>query len=238
MEAHGTQFAVSSSCDRGDLDGAGEDEDIFKGDTSVSFRQPQITGEETNGGASAPSSSSSIEAPSTSDSGFARGSVAAENNVSSCATTSSEDNGSKRRTSKVATQDTSSVSEGDAGLHRSKRNQCTNSRTSSSDESKSRKRMAAKQKAPAVLEDDARSRTSRPHRGNAGLVRLLRSHFRKQVSFRQTHVQEIYVRFVWSVFPGYGSTGRSPQSALKWARSVTRARMEQLTRDFCTETGE
>ncbi|XP_070382275.1 uncharacterized protein [Dermacentor albipictus] len=116
MEAHGTQFAVSSSCDRGDLDGAGEDEDIFKGDTSVSFRQPQITGEETNGGASAPSSSSSIEAPSTSDSGFARGSVAAENNVSSsCATTSSEDNGSKRRTSKVATQDTSSVSEGDAG---------------------------------------------------------------------------------------------------------------------------
>ncbi|XP_070382274.1 uncharacterized protein [Dermacentor albipictus] len=156
MEAHGTQFAVSSSCDRGDLDGAGEDEDIFKGDTSVSFRQPQITGEETNGGASAPSSSSSIEAPSTSDSGFARGSVAAENNVSSsCATTSSEDNGSKRRTSKVATQDTSSVSEGDAGLHRSKRNQCTNSRTSSSDESKSRKRMAAKQKAPAVLEDDA-----------------------------------------------------------------------------------
>ncbi|XP_070382359.1 uncharacterized protein [Dermacentor albipictus] len=207
MEAHGTRFAVSSSCDRADLDGAGED--IFKGDT----RQPQITGEETDGGASAPSN---IEATSTSDSGCASGSVAAENNVSSSsATTSREDNGSKRRTSKEATQEASSLSEGNAGLRRSKRSQCRNNRTSSTDESKSRKRMAAKQKAPAALEDDARSRTSWPHRGNAGLVRLLRSHFRKQVSFRQTHVQEIYVRFVWSVFPGYGSTGRSPQSALK-----------------------
>ncbi|XP_072141793.1 uncharacterized protein [Dermacentor andersoni] len=149
MESHGARFAVSSTCDRADLDGAGEDEDIFKGDT----RQPQIIREETNGGASAPSS---IEATSTSDSGFASGSVAAENNVSSsCATTSSEDNESKRGTSKVATQETSSVSEGNAGFRRSKRNQCRNSCTSGTDESKSRKRMAAKQKAPAVLEDDA-----------------------------------------------------------------------------------
>ncbi|XP_065312249.2 uncharacterized protein [Dermacentor albipictus] len=146
MEAHGTRFAVSSSCDRADLDGAGED--IFKGDT----RQPQITGEETDGGASAPSN---IEATSTSDSGCASGSVAAENNVSSSATTSREDNGSKRRTSKEATQEASSLSEGNAGLRRSKRSQCRNNRTSSTDESKSRKRMAAKQKAPAALEDDA-----------------------------------------------------------------------------------
>ncbi|XP_065312251.2 uncharacterized protein [Dermacentor albipictus] len=108
MEAHGTRFAVSSSCDRADLDGAGED--IFKGDT----RQPQITGEETDGGASAPSN---IEATSTSDSGCASGSVAAENNVSSSATTSREDNGSKRRTSKEATQEASSLSEGNAGRH-------------------------------------------------------------------------------------------------------------------------
>ncbi|XP_075528999.1 uncharacterized protein LOC142560652 isoform X2 [Dermacentor variabilis] len=216
METHGTRFAVSSSCDRADLDGAGEDEDIFKG---FETRQPQITREETNGGASAPSRSSSIEGTSTSDSGFASGSVAAENNVSSCATTRREDNESKRRTSKVATQKTPSVSEGNAGLRRSKRNQCRNNRTSRTDESKSRKRMAAKQKAPAVLEDDARSRTSPswPHRGNAGSVRLLRSLFRRQVGFRQTYVQEIYVRFVWSVFPGYGSSGGSPQSALKWA---------------------
>ncbi|XP_072141792.1 uncharacterized protein [Dermacentor andersoni] len=233
MESHGARFAVSSTCDRADLDGAGEDEDIFKGDT----RQPQIIREETNGGASAPSS---IEATSTSDSGFASGSVAAENNVSSCATTSSEDNESKRGTSKVATQETSSVSEGNAGFRRSKRNQCRNSCTSGTDESKSRKRMAAKQKAPAVLEDDARSRTSPswPHRGSAVSVRLLRSLFRGQVSFRQTRVQEIYVRFVWSVFPGYGPTGRSPQSALKCASSVTGARMNQLTRGFCTGTGE
>nr|XP_054920159.1 uncharacterized protein LOC129381379 isoform X4 [Dermacentor andersoni] len=111
METHGARFAVSSSCDRADLDGAGKDEDIFKGD----IRQPQIIREETNGGASAPSS---IEATSTSDSGFASGSVAAENNVSSsCASASREDNGSKRRTSKVATQETSPVSEGDAGRH-------------------------------------------------------------------------------------------------------------------------
>ncbi|XP_072141794.1 uncharacterized protein [Dermacentor andersoni] len=157
MESHGARFAVSSTCDRADLDGAGEDEDIFKGDT----RQPQIIREETNGGASAPSS---IEATSTSDSGFASGSVAAENNVSSsCATTSSEDNESKRGTSKVATQETSSVSEGNAGFRRSKRNQCRNSCTSGTDESKSRKRMAAKQKAPAVLEDDARFAKYRCH---------------------------------------------------------------------------
>nr|XP_054920157.1 uncharacterized protein LOC129381379 isoform X2 [Dermacentor andersoni] len=233
METHGARFAVSSSCDRADLDGAGKDEDIFKGD----IRQPQIIREETNGGASAPSS---IEATSTSDSGFASGSVAAENNVSSCASASREDNGSKRRTSKVATQETSPVSEGDAGFRRSKRNQCRNNRTSGTDESKSRRRMAAKQKAPAILEDDARSRTSPswPHRGSAGSVRLLRSLFRRQVSFRQTHVQEIYVRFVWSVFPGYGPTGRSPQSALMCASSVTGARMNQLTRGFCTGTGE
>ncbi|XP_075529002.1 uncharacterized protein LOC142560652 isoform X4 [Dermacentor variabilis] len=115
METHGTRFAVSSSCDRADLDGAGEDEDIFKG---FETRQPQITREETNGGASAPSRSSSIEGTSTSDSGFASGSVAAENNVSSsCATTRREDNESKRRTSKVATQKTPSVSEGNAGRH-------------------------------------------------------------------------------------------------------------------------
>ncbi|XP_072141359.1 uncharacterized protein [Dermacentor andersoni] len=159
METHGARFAVSSSCDRADLDGAGEDEDNFKGDT----RQPQIIREETNGGASAPSS---IEATSTSDSGFASGSVAAENNVSSCATTSSEDNGSKRGTSKVATQETSSVSEGNAGFRRSKRNQCRNNRTSGTDESKSRRRMAAKQKAPAILEDDASPGLGRHRRGH------------------------------------------------------------------------
>ncbi|XP_075529000.1 uncharacterized protein LOC142560652 isoform X3 [Dermacentor variabilis] len=164
METHGTRFAVSSSCDRADLDGAGEDEDIFKG---FETRQPQITREETNGGASAPSRSSSIEGTSTSDSGFASGSVAAENNVSSsCATTRREDNESKRRTSKVATQKTPSVSEGNAGLRRSKRNQCRNNRTSRTDESKSRKRMAAKQKAPAVLEDDASPGLGRHRRGH------------------------------------------------------------------------
>nr|XP_054920158.1 zinc finger protein 574-like isoform X3 [Dermacentor andersoni] len=160
METHGARFAVSSSCDRADLDGAGKDEDIFKGD----IRQPQIIREETNGGASAPSS---IEATSTSDSGFASGSVAAENNVSSsCASASREDNGSKRRTSKVATQETSPVSEGDAGFRRSKRNQCRNNRTSGTDESKSRRRMAAKQKAPAILEDDASPGLGRHRRGH------------------------------------------------------------------------